>query len=227
METEASSYNWLLYDTEVAVFLELALQHDSAKCIFLQLHDFFATSRAGTSHTSLHQDQRLTMQPDFGQSTNASPGGSVAPSSPTQRSRKRKAPSTGSRGVATLTPDQLAKKRANDREAQRAIRERTKQTIDTLERRIEELTTQQPYQELQTVIREKDAIQAENTEIRRRLASILALIQPVVGAQGLTGKWTALPTYSYSFSQIWQRLLTTMSNQACLNRTMSSTQTPS
>jgi hypothetical protein len=33
--------------------------------------------------------------------------------------KKRRAPSTSSRGVANLTPDQLAKKRANDREAQR------------------------------------------------------------------------------------------------------------
>jgi hypothetical protein len=33
--------------------------------------------------------------------------------------KKRRAPGTSSRGVANLTPDQLAKKRANDREAQR------------------------------------------------------------------------------------------------------------
>ncbi len=35
--------------------------------------------------------------------------------------KKRRAPGTSSRGVANLTPDQLAKKRANDREAQRLI----------------------------------------------------------------------------------------------------------
>ncbi len=124
------------------------------------------------------------MQADLGHSTAESPAESLPPS---QSSRKRKATSAGSRGVATLTPDQLAKKRANDRDAQRAIRERTKQTIENLERRIQELTAQQPYQELQAVIREKDAIQAENTEIRRRLSTVLTLIQPIVGAQGLTG----------------------------------------
>jgi hypothetical protein len=90
-----------------------------------------------------------------------------------------------------LTPDQLAKKRANDREAQRAIRERTKGQIETLERRIQELTAQQPYQELQEVIRQKDIIQAENQEIKRRLTSILQIIQPLVGAQGLTELATA------------------------------------
>ena len=108
-------------------------------------------------------------------------------SSTSQAGRKRKAGVASSRGVASLTPDQLAKKRANDRDAQRAIRERTKDTIQNLERRIQELTSQQPYQELQEVIRQKDAVQAENEEIRRRLASIMSLIQPIIGAQGLTG----------------------------------------
>ncbi|KAJ9663985.1 hypothetical protein H2198_000488 [Neophaeococcomyces mojaviensis] len=101
------------------------------------------------------------------------------------QSRKRKATGASGRGVASLTPDQLAKKRANDREAQRAIRERTKNTIETLERKIHELTSQQPYQELQSIIRQRDAIQAENEEIRRRLASVMSIIQPLMGAQGL------------------------------------------
>ena len=107
--------------------------------------------------------------------------------SPEPSSKKRRAIHSA-RGVASLTPEQLAKKRANDREAQRAIRERTKAQIETLERRIQELTSQQPYQELQTVLRQKDAIQAENDEIRRRLASVLSIIQPIIGAQGLTGE---------------------------------------
>lgn len=129
------------------------------------------------------------MQHDPGPSNPSAPDGNInlSPSSPSQSGRKRKAPHTGSRGVASLTPEQLAKKRANDREAQRAIRERTKQQIEALERRIQELTAQQPYQELQAVIRQKDAIQAENEEIRRRLASIMSILQPIVGAQGLTG----------------------------------------
>ena len=118
-----------------------------------------------------------------------SPIDGVQDGTPSQGSRKRKAPSSRSRGVASLTPDQLAKKRANDREAQRAIRERTKQTINTLEAKIKDLTAQQPYQELQAVFRQKDAIQTENEEMRRRLASIMRLIQPIIGAQGLTGTY--------------------------------------
>ena len=134
------------------------------------------------------------MQHDTGLSVTSpvSPSGNpdsndFSPSSSSHAGRKRKAGGPSSRGVASLTPDQLAKKRANDREAQRAIRERTKHTIENLERRIQELTSHQPYQELQEVIRQKDAIQAENEEIRRRLASVMSLIQPIIGAQGLTG----------------------------------------
>ncbi|KAL9114426.1 MAG: hypothetical protein Q9227_001507 [Pyrenula ochraceoflavens] len=97
--------------------------------------------------------------------------------------KKRKAPAA--RGVASLTPEQLAKKRANDREAQRAIRERTKQQIENLERQILDLTSQQPRQELLAAIREKEAVQAENAEIKKKLASVLAIIQNIVGAQSL------------------------------------------
>lgn len=92
-----------------------------------------------------------------------------------------------SRGVANLTPEQLAKKRANDREAQRAIRKRTKAQIEALERRVQELTSQQPYQDLQAALQQKQAVLAENDEIRRRLSSVMAIIQPILNAQSLPG----------------------------------------
>ncbi|RMZ87074.1 hypothetical protein DV736_g5703, partial [Chaetothyriales sp. CBS 134916] len=126
------------------------------------------------------------MQADLPESAATSPVNILTSNSSSQPSRKRKATSSGSRGVASLTPEQLAKKRANDRDAQRAIRERTKQTIEGLERRIRDLESAQPYQELQVVLRQKESIQAENDEIRRRLTNVLAIIQPVVGAQRLT-----------------------------------------
>ena len=98
--------------------------------------------------------------------------------------KKRRASTTGSRGVANLTPEQLAKKRANDREAQRAIRERTKGQIETLERKIQELTSQQPYQDLQNVLRQKELVEAENAEIKRRLSSVIGILQPLLGSNG-------------------------------------------
>jgi len=94
--------------------------------------------------------------------------------------RKRKASTTGSRGIANLTPEQLTKKRANDREAQRAIRERTKHQIETLENRIRELQCQQPYQELQYVLRQKEALETENAEIKTRLTTVLNILQPLL-----------------------------------------------
>ena len=99
----------------------------------------------------------------------------------------KKRRTSGSRGVANLTPDQLAKKRANDREAQRAIRERTRGQIETLEQKIRELTSQQPYQDLQHVVRQKESVEAENEDIKRRLNSIVAIIQPLVNGHGITG----------------------------------------
>ncbi len=109
----------------------------------------------------------------------------ASPGVPTSdQSKKRRTAGAGSRGVANLTPDQLAKKRANDREAQRAIRERTKNQIESLELKIRDLTSQQPYQELQHVLRQKELVEAENTDIKKRLTSVLALIQPILSQHG-------------------------------------------
>ena len=68
----------------------------------------------------------------------------------------------------------------SDREAQRAIRERTKNQIETLERRIQELTNQQPYQELQAAVRAREAVERENADIRRQLAGVVGLLQSVI-----------------------------------------------
>ena len=124
----------------------------------------------------------------------ASPADAGTPSSAIEQpedgqpSKKRKI-GLQSRGVANLTPEQLARKRANDREAQRAIRERTKNQIDRLNQRIRDLENQQPYHDLQVVLREKEAVQAENADIRRRLEGAMSIIQPILKTSGgLNGK---------------------------------------
>ena len=94
--------------------------------------------------------------------------------------RKRRSSTTGSRSVARLNPEQLAKKRQNDREAQKAIRERTRAQIEHLEKRIQEFSAQRPHQELQDVIRQKESVEAENKDIKQRLTSILSIVQPIV-----------------------------------------------
>ncbi|KAK8094479.1 hypothetical protein PG997_001164 [Apiospora hydei] len=117
-----------------------------------------------------------------------------------QRAKKRK-PGPGSRGVANLTPEQLAKKRANDREAQRAIRERTKNQIEALEKRIRDLTSQQPYQELQAVIRAKEEVEAENADLKNRMASIVSLIQPVLRTPQGDGAYSVPPIQPFINAQ--------------------------
>jgi hypothetical protein len=111
-----------------------------------------------------------------------------------QPNAKKRRTGATSRGVANLTPEQLARKRANDREAQRAIRERTKTQIDRLNQRIQELESQQPYHDLQLVLREKEAVQAENADIRKRLESVVSIIQPILHATGgLNGGFSYMP----------------------------------
>ncbi|KOS22594.1 hypothetical protein ESCO_001765 [Escovopsis weberi] len=90
---------------------------------------------------------------------------------------------TGSRGVAHLTPEQLAKKRANDREAQRAIRERTKNTIEALQQKIHELTNMDHMLELQKAQQARECVERENADIKRRLVAIMGMLEPLVHAQ--------------------------------------------
>ncbi|RHZ59592.1 uncharacterized protein CDV56_107411 [Aspergillus thermomutatus] len=101
----------------------------------------------------------------------------------TAAGRKRKLNSTSSRGVANLTPEQLAKKRANDRQAQRAIRERTKSHIESLEQRVRELSSQKPFLDLQAALKQNEAIQAENRELKQGFKAIMDIIQPLVAKQ--------------------------------------------
>ncbi|KAJ5682515.1 hypothetical protein N7462_005680 [Penicillium macrosclerotiorum] len=100
--------------------------------------------------------------------------------STTTAGRKRKLNSTSSRGVANLTPDQLAKKRANDRQAQRAIRERTKSHIEALEQQVRDLASQKPVLDLQAALQHNERIRSENRELRQGLQAALDIIQPLL-----------------------------------------------
>ncbi|RBQ64576.1 hypothetical protein VDGD_21764 [Verticillium dahliae] len=57
----------------------------------------------------------------------------------------------GTRSVSTLNPAQLARKRANDREAQRAIRARTKEHIERLEQQLADLQSERGGDQSQTI----------------------------------------------------------------------------
>lgn len=76
----------------------------------------------------------------------------------------------GTRSVSTLTPAQLARKRANDREAQRAIRARTKEHIENLEREIEELRSSQSRDEtVRNLLRRNKALEDELQRMRESM----------------------------------------------------------
>lgn len=86
-----------------------------------------------------------------------------SPSTEASKSQKRK----GTRSVSTLTPSQLARKRANDREAQRAIRARTKEHIERLEREIDELKCRNSRDEtIQELLRRNKALEQELAALR-------------------------------------------------------------
>ncbi|KAF1943532.1 hypothetical protein EJ02DRAFT_443249 [Clathrospora elynae] len=99
---------------------------------------------------------------------------------------KKRPSRAGTRSVTTLTAAQLERKRANDREAQRAIRQRTKDHIDTLERQVRDLTAQlenSSSTKMMDLIRRNDELEQENTVLRSRLShAVSALGVPEQGA---------------------------------------------
>jgi chromosome segregation ATPase len=69
-----------------------------------------------------------------------------------------------------LSAEQLARKRANDREAQRSIRQRTKDHIERLENRIRELTEGQNGN-LEEVQKRNAELEGELRELKESLQS--------------------------------------------------------
>lgn len=90
---------------------------------------------------------------------------------PSSSSGKKRASRAGTRSVTTLSAAQLERKRANDREAQRAIRQRTKDHIDGLEKSIGELRVAQDASEklVAATQRRNKELEDENAYLRSRL----------------------------------------------------------
>lgn len=108
---------------------------------------------------------------DRAQSHGYASSGSEARKSGFSSSSKKRASRAGTRSVSTLSAAQLERKRANDREAQRAIRQRTKDHIDGLEKSITDLRQSQDANEklvLATRQRNRE-LEEENSYLRLRL----------------------------------------------------------
>ncbi|KAF5657593.1 hypothetical protein FHETE_10352 [Fusarium heterosporum] len=87
-------------------------------------------------------------------------------SSKPAKSSKRK----GTRSVSTLTPEQLARKRANDRESQRMIRARNKEHVDSLERELKDLKSKQSRdQTIQELLRRNQALEEELMQLKEMM----------------------------------------------------------
>lgn len=86
-------------------------------------------------------------------------------------SNKKRMSRAGTRSVSTLSAAQLERKRANDRDAQRAIRLRTKEHIDNLERTIKDLRVAQEAAEklLAATQQQNRDVLAENAYLRSKL----------------------------------------------------------
>lgn len=86
---------------------------------------------------------------------------------------KKRPSRAGTRSVTTLTAAQLERKRANDREAQRAIRQRTKDHIESLERQVRDLTAQigtNSSSKMMELMRRNEELEQENALLRARLS---------------------------------------------------------
>lgn len=114
--------------------------------------------------------------PESRQSTATSAGVGSSTASNTQQggsaAARKRASRAGTRSVSTLSAAQLERKRANDREAQRAIRARTKEHIEKLERRIHELTSSDERNEqLLAALKRNKELEEENQMLRANLES--------------------------------------------------------
>ncbi|KAI0999382.1 hypothetical protein K3495_g8812 [Podosphaera aphanis] len=82
---------------------------------------------------------------------------------------KKKGARGGKRSVTHLSKAQLARKRANDREAQRNIRQRTKEHIGNLERKVKELEQNGRSSSMERVLKRNQELEVEVEKLRAQL----------------------------------------------------------
>ena len=89
-------------------------------------------------------------------------------------SARRRTSRAGTRSVSTLNAAQLERKRANDREAQRAIRQRTKEQIESLEKKVAELSKYEGLRdELVGAQQRNKELEEENLVLKTKLSRAL------------------------------------------------------
>merc|ERR1711900_23043 len=100
---------------------------------------------------------------------------------------RKKGSRGGKRSVTHLSKAQLARKRANDREAQRNIRQRTKEHIENLERKVKELEQGSRSGSIERVLKRNRELEEEVEKLRAQITGhhtpITGHHTPVLGAQ--------------------------------------------
>lgn len=90
-----------------------------------------------------------------------------------------------------MTPEQLARKRANDREAQRSIRQRTKNHIEHLERRIQDLSAEHEDRTIED-------LQRRNSQLEEELRHLSELVGRPESTMISSGSSTSSPDLTSS-----------------------------
>lgn len=83
---------------------------------------------------------------------------------------KRRESRAGTRKVTSLSAEQLERKRANDREAQRTIRQRTREHIERLEHQVSELKTK--GDQYDDIVRRNAALENEIRTLKHQLSMV-------------------------------------------------------
>jgi hypothetical protein len=97
---------------------------------------------------------------------------------PTEEEPRKKGSRGGKRSVTHLSKAQLARKRANDREAQRNIRQRTKEHIENLERKVKELEAGSRSGSMERVLKRNKELEDEVEKLRAQISASHASTPP-------------------------------------------------
>lgn len=117
---------------------------------------------------------------------------------------KKRESRVGARKVTTLSSEQLERKRANDREAQRTIRQRTREHIEQLEHQVAELSAK--GDQFDNVVRRNAALEEEIHRLKYQLSMMAGRPSfsdpgeyqyPICHRSGWSlTSWKTEPTYS-------------------------------
>lgn len=129
-----------------------------------------------------------------------------------QEPPKRRESRSGTRKVSTLSTEQLERKRANDREAQRSIRQRTKEHIEQLEAQVAAFQSQIEEMRLRTeqfdeVMQRNTFLEEEMSRLKQQIASLTGRPEYVADNESMgpfrTG-WTLQGSQNNAPSEISQ-----------------------